>query len=759
MRNPLYKRIPRNFIGDIGKYFVIAVFMILTIGLVSGFLVAGDSMIVSYNESFEKYNIENGHFVVSNELTEASIKEMEKEKIHIYKDFYREMDVDKNGDGKRDSTIRMFVNRTKVNKVCLMKGKLPKGEKEIAIDRMYADNNKLTVGDTIEVGGKKLKISGLVALSDYSALFSDNADLMFDSIKFGVAVVEQQCFDQYTDTKVNYDYAWKYEKEPKNETKEKEVAEDLLEKIVGIVATQQVSVQTYIPGYANQAIHFTGDDIGGDRTMIIVLLYVVIVILGFVFSVTINHTITKEAAVIGTLRASGYTRGELKRHYMCMPILITLIAALIGNILGYSFFKDMVAGLYYNSYSLPTYKTLWNADAFVLTTVVPILLMILTNYYFITKSLRLSPLKFIRRDLSKTKKQKARKLPNFSFLSRFRLRIVLQNMSSYVVLFVGILFANVLLLFGLMMSPLLTHYQHEIVDKMVADYQYVLKTPVETENEKAEKFSITTLKTEREPKEGEEISIYGIKKDSDYLKIGDSEDGVYISKGFSEKYQYKKGDIIRLKEPYENKYYKFKIKGMIDYPASLAVFMDQKQFAKMFDKEEDYFNGYFTNEKLSDVKDNDILNCITQEDLTKVSRQMEKSMGSMFYIVEMFAVVLAAMLIYLLTKLIIEKNSNSISMVKILGYTQREIGGLYLTATTWVVIISVLISLGISTVIMRKLFFIFMQDYGGWLSCYIETKTYVEMFVINLGMYFIVALLQFMKIKKIPMEEALKNVE
>ena len=58
MRNPLYKRIPRNFIGDIGKYFVIAVFMILTIGLVSGFLVAGDSMIVSYDESFEKYNIE-----------------------------------------------------------------------------------------------------------------------------------------------------------------------------------------------------------------------------------------------------------------------------------------------------------------------------------------------------------------------------------------------------------------------------------------------------------------------------------------------------------------------------------------------------------------------------------------------------------------------------------------------------------------------------------------------------------------------------
>ena len=131
----------------------------------------------------------------------------------------------------------------------------------------------------------------------------------------------------------------------------------------------------------------------------------------------------------------------------------------------------------------------------------------------------------------------------------------------------------------------------------------------------------------------------------------------------------------------------------------------------------------------------------------------------MFYLIEVFAIVLSAMLIYLLTKLIIEKNSNSISMVKILGYTQKEIGGLYLTATTWVVTLSVGISLWISTIIMRQLFFIFMQDFGGWLSCYIEPQIYIEMFLMNLSIYFVVVLLQFMKIKKIPMEEALKNVE
>lgn len=59
----------------------------------------------------------------------------------------------------------MFLNREDVNKVCVIKGKLPNSEKEIAIDRMYANNNNISVGDKISVGGKKLKVTGFVALS------------------------------------------------------------------------------------------------------------------------------------------------------------------------------------------------------------------------------------------------------------------------------------------------------------------------------------------------------------------------------------------------------------------------------------------------------------------------------------------------------------------------------------------------------------------------------------------------------------------
>ena len=73
--------------------------------------------------------------------------------------------------------------------------------------------------------------------------------------------------------------------------------------------------------------------------------------------------------------------------------------------------------------------------------------MLLVNLVLISKRLKLTPLKFLRRDLSTSKKQKAVRLPDIRFFDRFRLRIILQNKSSYITLFVGIVFANILLLF------------------------------------------------------------------------------------------------------------------------------------------------------------------------------------------------------------------------------------------------------------------------------------------------------------------------
>ena len=264
MKNPLRKRIFRELKEDFSKYLVIFLFMTLTIGFISGFLVAAGSMKTAYDESFEKYNIADGHFVLDKKADNDLIKEIEKENVTLYENFYKDIDTDSNMDGKNDSTLRVFKDRKEVNKICLMKGEMPENDYEIAIDRMYADNNKVKVGDKITVGDKEFKVSGLVALSEFSALYSDNNDLMFDAVLFGVAIVKDDVFEGF-DHNISYSYVWKYRNEPVNETKEKKMSDKFLEKMVEDVYMAQNNVEIYIPRYQNNAIQFTGDDIGGDQ--------------------------------------------------------------------------------------------------------------------------------------------------------------------------------------------------------------------------------------------------------------------------------------------------------------------------------------------------------------------------------------------------------------------------------------------------------------------------------------------------------------
>lgn len=760
MRNPLNKRFLRELKGELAKYIVIFVFMPAVIGLISGFLIADGSMYDTYNKSFEKYNIEDGNFELYSKAEESVIDKLEKENVTIYENFYKEENVVRHNNIKNDedsqSMLRFYVNREEVDKVDLMEGSLPEDINEIAIDRMYAVNNDIKVQDTLTVGSRILKVTGLVALSDYSSLFSDNSDTMFDSLKFGVGVVSQKCFDAYDDTHIHYVYSWLYDNKPEDDKEAKLMADDFVKTI-----SANAILVNYIPQYINQAIHFTGDDIGSDRSMMIVLLYVLIVIMAFVFAVTTNNTIVKEANVIGTLRASGYTRGELLRHYILLPIIVTIFGALVGNILGYTVFKDIFVATYYGSYSLPTYHTLWNADAFLLTTVVPVIIMLVINIVIIGCRLKLSPLKFLRRDLSGKQKKKAMRLPAFGFFNRFRLRIIIQNMPNYITLFIGILFANVLLLFGIMLGPMLTHYQNEITDKLIAKHQYVLKALVDVDDNAAEKYCVKTLATIEGRLKSEDVLVYGVKDNSIYADINTAslkDNEVYITNGYADKFRIKKGDKITLKEKYDDNEYEFTVKDMYDYPSSFAIFMSDAAFKNVFDKSEDYYSGYFS-DNILDINEKYVATQITLDDLTKVSRQLDRSMGETFNLVKIFAVVLFAVLMFLLTKLIVEKNTTSISMVKILGYSNREISRLYVTSTTIVVAFSVALSIGLSVIIMNYLFRVFMEEMSGWISCYYAPHIFPVMFILNITVYAVISFFMMAKIKKIPMDEALKTVE
>ena len=500
MKNPLIRRIPRELKSDWHKYLVIVIFMVLMIGLISGMYVGHDSMLAAIGEGREELELEDGSFELNKKASPELIDNIASEtKTDLYENFYRDCEEDHNNDSVSDGTVRIFRNDSEINKASFVEGRAPAADDEIAIDRMHASNVGVKTGDSITVEGKKFKVVGLLSYVNYLTLHASNTDLMFDAFGFDVAMVTPGSFESLS-SRVHYNYAFKYIEKPADKIEQADRSEEFLKTLITQTVVHGFELRSYLPEYLRQASNFAVSDIEGDSSVMSILCYILIGVIAFIFAVTISNTIDKESSVIGTLRASGYSKTELVIHYMSMPLIVTLAGAVIGNVIGYTAFRNVAVNLYYESYSLPTCRTVWSKTALVKTTVIPLILMFVINLLVIVKKLQFSPLRFLRHDLGRSRRTKARRLPRWSFLKRFRLRILFQNLPNYAILVFGVIFIELLMCFAFGLPDSLDHYKKEAPGMMFADYQYMLMSSVdeygntiETSEKTAERFSAVDL--------------------------------------------------------------------------------------------------------------------------------------------------------------------------------------------------------------------------------------------------------------------------
>ena len=144
IKNPLIKRIPKELAGDWKKYLVVFLFLVLTIGFVSGMYVANESMLTAADEGITRYKQEDGHFELKEKADSSLIEAIEsgekadipgqaeentadgdnddseengksdddldnskKTSVTVYENFFRNEDEDNDNDGKSDGTIRV----------------------------------------------------------------------------------------------------------------------------------------------------------------------------------------------------------------------------------------------------------------------------------------------------------------------------------------------------------------------------------------------------------------------------------------------------------------------------------------------------------------------------------------------------------------------------------------------------------------------------------------------------------------------------
>lgn len=751
MRNLLNKRYLRELKKNAGRYICTFLLLVTTIILGSGFLCVMESAKYSLDEYLIENKVEDGYFEAAFPLEDKIKSKLEEEDIVLCDNFYSTAEEFNGG-----TKVYIFNERSEMNIPALFEGSLPAGKNEIAVDRLFAENHNIKVGDSLELNKIKFTVSGTISLPDYSSLFLSNQDLVMNTTGFGVCVVSNEGFAGFEESTVTYRYSYRHNDRNLSDKEKVEAANRIRKILVG----NGLNVQDFLIAKDNQSISFLPNDMGKDGPIMEVLIYILVVIIAFVFAVLSAHTIEEEASIIGTLRSMGYKKAELVLHYIALPIIVTFLALVAGNALGYTVMIEPFKRIYYKSYCLPPLTVKFNQVAFIKTTIIPIVIMIVINLLLLVNKMSLSPHRFLRKDLKKRKQKKAAKLPNFKFINRFRIRVILQNKGSYLVLFFGIFLSSFLLMFGIGLKPLMDYYVDTIDDTIPYEYQYILKVPVEAKG--GEKVLIYSLETEYYlTKDNVKVTFYGVQEDSDIFndfKIPREENHIVVSDSFAKKLKVNVGDEIIFEDTVYEKKYSLVVDEICPYTNNLGVYMSINNLCRLLEKDTGTFNSYVSQKKL-DIDDAYIAKFMNRSDFLGAAKQVMISFGNVIAIINVFSVFAYLVLMYLLTKIVIDKNSLYISFMKVFGYEKKEIRKLYLDTSAIVVLISLLVCLPLEANLFKMILVYISSLIEGYMDFYLPVSVYVKIVLVGVIAYFGINALHLGKVRRIPMNEALKNRE
>ncbi|MGR1082771.1 FtsX-like permease family protein [Olegusella massiliensis] len=786
--SPLKHRILRQLKNNFGKYLGIFLMMAFMIAYISGFLTAAGSIHTQLVELPERYHLEDGRFTVTHKLDERQMSAAEKgrfswldrltlslaeedtnldnyEQLTVYPLFSHDLKATIPHDpvkNKRPINMRIYAARDKVNLPQIHVGTLPKTDDEIAIDVTFARNHQLKPGDSFDLAGHKLRVSGTVTLPDYTTLFEKNSDFVMDDFTFCVGVLTPQGYAAFADQPETYTYAYKFNTAQLNLAQRTTAERNLLRAL----SLADAHVTDLVDVTSNQGVNFAPKDTEGDSQMWQVLYYIIVIVMAFIFVVLTRASIEAESPVIGTLLASGYRRIELMRHYVILPMLVAIAAAIVGNLTQFVFIR-FTYDIYSRSYSLLPFDLKVNPGVFFQVTVIPVLLLFVITVLGLASKLKYTPLAFLRHEATRVRRGHGWPLPErWPFFTRLRLRVLSNNIGSAFTIFFGIFATGILLIMGLGMMPIVEHMAEKMADAMPAQHVYTLRRSVELPAEdaalayQAEKVEFATLQVSKKWNWGPmDITTYGIDAQGPYWKDFDVRDGkVVIGGGLAQKSDLAVGSTLALRDAYQDKNFSVVVSAISDNKIDTNVYMSREKLNELLGNKAVDFNGWVSNKDLHFDK-YDVLSDLTPDGAGKMADQMRASMGSMMNLIVSAALIIYAIVIYLLSKTVLERSSRAISQLKVFGYRSGELSRVYIHAISLCVILSLILTVPVIKLAFTGICELIFMDYDLAPEIVLPPMLYVQYILIGLSCYAVVAIANHVHLSRVPLAVALKSQE
>lgn len=736
----LNRRYARNIRENLSFYISATVLTVVTLLLYFLFNIAGNAILDFGSGFFARNKVEDAHFSTYLPISSEEISDLEEE-YDLTLEPQRYINIETDG-----VTARVFSRTSKVDLYEITVGKDAAADDEIVISEGYAVENNISIGERLKIGEKEYKAVGFMQRPDYLYMLENEEDSYKNVTTFYLCYMSDDAFERLNASGVQYLVRYGEDSDPAAFRK---------------AVHERYYMQSYVASDENNRILMVGQ----QAEMFIVMSYVLLCILPLVavalVSIIISRKVKSEQRMIGTLSALGYKKGQLMRHYAGFAILPGLAGGVLTAVLS-AVFAQPLSEMGLQDYEPMRITGRLNPLDAALGIVIPTALYVLAALLSVRKLLKKDTVLLLNGNADGGRKKLRRVFAgrNINFKTKFAIRSMLGNpMRSFVVL-LGVFLGCLIMLLGQGFFDSIDRMGTAAADTLGSfEHEYILNELLEENPYGGETLLVSSM----EDKNGAAFSVIGTTDSNPYFSLKDTrgnpvamEDGYYITSLAQLTLGWDAGDTVTVYSPLSMEEHHFTVKGVIQNNVQKAVYTSKAMAAKLTGLGQNSFNAIVSKEKLSIPEAK-----IAQEVLrTDIADQAKAMTGQMTFLLEMIiglGVIICVAAVYVAVNMLVTESRSNISMLKVLGYQDKQIDRIVLSAHHILLPIGILLSIP-AAYAAANAFFLMMVDYGVMLiDTHIALKSYVISIVLTALCYFGSLWLLRCKVKKVDMIESLKD--
>lgn len=736
------KRAARSIKKNISFYIISTILTVLICILIIAPMSTGHNMTNVIDKFVDDYKAEDAEFVTYNPISDDDMAKLEND-YDVIMEYSRYKDIKIDTGDLEGSTIRVFDMPEKLNLCNVRDGRMPESG-EVLLTQNFADAHDIKVGDTVNVGEYSYKVSAFATKADYIYMLEKLSGYV-EKDKFAVMMACHDDYDKIDADETAY-YSIRY-----NRDNSKEVRAKLNDDYV-IASYLAATTNTRISMPVNE-----GDAVTNMATMYAPIMFIIVLAL---IVMVLGRNIRNEQYLLGTFLALGFSKKQIVRHYMRFGMLPGIVGSVIGIVAAIPVTKAI--SYFYIEYDFEKleYTVTYDVSSILTALILPTVIYCLAIAVQASRLLRKSPVDLLRNTGKDSKAIGIMKNSRAKTQSKMRIRSVLGHPGRSIVTTIGVCVAAFCIMAGLIMDDSLDSLMHDgLTSSVKYNYLYRLNSLGEGEPDEGEALFQNYYEVDGNTVQ---LSTQGIDEGSKYFpdKTDTGEkldlDKYYLTSAAAETYGVKTGDELTFCNIADLKEHKVKISGVVTDNTHCYLYTSRKNATELAGVDSGVYNCIISGGKLELDKD-----LVASETSMAVSADtMENIMGPMNAIIigiEVLGIILGVFVLYLVINMIVSETGTNISVMKVLGFSRREITNRVLNVNHILVCIGFLIGIPAAYAFVKVGYADTIENYGMLLAPVVKVKAVIIGFVLTWITYEISLLLQKRKISRIDMVESLKE--